>query len=262
MRDRGGATDGSPDPIGSPDTSGPADRWGGSLRAHDAQGSGRPTAYTGRGSSPSRLGARNSASDGRARTGDGSDPHGTDTSHGPHGSRAPGGPADLSDAPHRSVPGADVRKGSSPYPDASSSVAKARALPCRTRSASTMGRRVRVFENSGIAMRCGQCDIFPATLHVTFQAGNVVTEQRLCQACGIKMLGFSSPSRISRVRRCETCGLSVGEIRARGRVGCANDYVLFEKELAEALEGWHGTSTHVGKVPRAHEECVTLLGNR
>jgi protein arginine kinase activator len=49
---------------------------------------------------------------------------------------------------------------------------------------------------------------------------------------------------------CDQCGMTWAEFRQSGLFGCANDYVLFEKDLTPLLQRAHeGATHHVGKVP-------------
>jgi protein arginine kinase activator len=51
-------------------------------------------------------------------------------------------------------------------------------------------------------------------------------------------------------RQCPQCGLSFGEFRAQGLLGCAHDYEVFAELLIPLIERAHdGASHHVGKRP-------------
>ena len=49
---------------------------------------------------------------------------------------------------------------------------------------------------------------------------------------------------------CPDCGLKFMEFRARGRLGCPNDYRVFARGLLPLLGHAHGATRHVGKVAR------------
>ena len=53
---------------------------------------------------------------------------------------------------------------------------------------------------------------------------------------------------------CTHCGISMGEICATGRVGCAQCYRNLQEFLRSHLHTLHGNSPHVGLMPRAHRE--------
>jgi protein arginine kinase activator len=48
---------------------------------------------------------------------------------------------------------------------------------------------------------------------------------------------------------CPVCGISFYDFRNRGRLGCANDYDCFAKQLEPLITNIHGASEHVGKKP-------------
>lgn len=49
--------------------------------------------------------------------------------------------------------------------------------------------------------------------------------------------------------KCPYCGTTWDDFRRSGVMGCANDYVLFEAQLNEVLDGLHeGHVTHIGKI--------------
>jgi protein arginine kinase activator len=49
---------------------------------------------------------------------------------------------------------------------------------------------------------------------------------------------------------CPLCGQKFMEFRAEGRLGCPNDYDVFKSGLLPLISRAHGTTRHVGKVPR------------
>lgn len=49
---------------------------------------------------------------------------------------------------------------------------------------------------------------------------------------------------------CPTCGLTFYEFRSSGRLGCPNDYEMFESDLQPLLTNIHESTRHVGKRPR------------
>ena len=58
--------------------------------------------------------------------------------------------------------------------------------------------------------------------------------------------GTSAPA--SQIK-CPYCGTTWDDFRRSGVMGCANDYVLFEAQLNEVLDGLHeGHVTHYGKI--------------
>src|SRR5262245_18228898 len=48
---------------------------------------------------------------------------------------------------------------------------------------------------------------------------------------------------------CPTCGIKYMEFKAEGRLGCPNDYKIFQNALEPLLERIHRSKRHVGKIP-------------
>ncbi len=51
-------------------------------------------------------------------------------------------------------------------------------------------------------------------------------------------------------RACPLCGLEFMEFRAKGRLGCPNDYQTFTSGLAGMFQELQGATRHVGKTPK------------
>jgi protein arginine kinase activator len=131
-------------------------------------------------------------------------------------------------------------------------------------------------------MQCQVCQKSPATVHVTEIAetpgkdGNAgsreVSEQHLCEACAAKvdlpvtpgvvksaqdiwkLLQISAQQTKKRGPACPECGMSLDELRKKGRLGCARDYEVFKSHIGDLLERVHGARAHVGRVPGTTEE--------
>ncbi len=58
---------------------------------------------------------------------------------------------------------------------------------------------------------------------------------------------------------CPDCGLKFMEYRARGRLGCPNDYNVFSRGLLPLMNRAHGATRHVGKVARNRPTAVDRL---
>jgi len=46
-------------------------------------------------------------------------------------------------------------------------------------------------------------------------------------------------------KQCNNCGITWKEISQTGKLGCANDYVIFQEELKVFLRNYHGTDKHM-----------------
>jgi protein arginine kinase activator len=58
---------------------------------------------------------------------------------------------------------------------------------------------------------------------------------------------------------CPDCGMTREEFRRKGRVGCAGDYELFSKDIAEILERVHGATRHTGRLPGVSDDDLTRM---
>jgi protein arginine kinase activator len=116
-------------------------------------------------------------------------------------------------------------------------------------------------------MKCDNCNK-TATVHLTeIKAGKKI-EKHLCEQCAAQneQIPVKSHMPINELLTnfvmahsgmqketgagCENCGITWAEFRQSGLLGCANDYVVFEKDLTPLLQRAHDQATHhVGKVP-------------
>jgi protein arginine kinase activator len=97
---------------------------------------------------------------------------------------------------------------------------------------------------------CAKKHEFSADLPaITFSIGNML-------ASFIKQSEAESTKPLPKVK-CSVCGLSYGEFRQHGRLGCSRCYETFFDNLKDLLRRIHGSNDHVGKVPRsAREEFI------
>ena len=114
-------------------------------------------------------------------------------------------------------------------------------------------------------MICQACEKKPATVHFTEIKNGEKTVLHLCEECaGQKGLthGGPIPSLLAHLvegiqhaskgpeTRCPQCGISFEEFRSKGRLGCPQDYEVFEKELAPLIEKIHSAKRHAGRLPQ------------
>ncbi len=120
-------------------------------------------------------------------------------------------------------------------------------------------------------MKCDHCDGIPVVTEVVVKDGKKV-EHHLCEKCAAQM-GITPQSHApineliskfvtshgsaaskqaqSAARRCEGCGLTFGEFRKSGLMGCARCYEAFETQIGPLIERAHeGGTHHIGKIPR------------
>lgn len=116
-------------------------------------------------------------------------------------------------------------------------------------------------------MQCQSCGS-PATVHFTNIVNGKKQELHLCQKCSeeqnlIKnqelnlsmilqtVIGQHVGGATEELARltCPTCGIKYMEFKASGRLGCPNDYKVFQSALEPLLERIHRAQRHVGKIP-------------
>jgi protein arginine kinase activator len=116
-------------------------------------------------------------------------------------------------------------------------------------------------------MKCDACDQ-EATVHFTRIVGGKMQKTHLCHACSEKqeliknqelnlslilqtVLGQQVGQPTEELSRltCPTCGIKYMEFKAGGRLGCPQDYKVFQAALEPLLERIHRARRHIGKVP-------------
>ncbi len=117
-------------------------------------------------------------------------------------------------------------------------------------------------------MKCQACDN-PATVHLTDIVNGQKKEVHLCEECAEKKeilkhqeLNLSAilqtvisqqigplTDELSRLT-CPACGIKYMEFKAEGRLGCPQDYEVFQTALEPLLQRIHRSQRHVGKTPR------------
>jgi protein arginine kinase activator len=116
-------------------------------------------------------------------------------------------------------------------------------------------------------MKCEKCNR-QATVHLTEIRGGKKIEKHLCEQCAAQMEGIAPKSHTpinelltnfvlahsglakEQTGTCPQCGISWGDFRQSGLLGCEHDYAFFDKELTPLLQRAHdGATHHLGKVP-------------
>ncbi len=117
-------------------------------------------------------------------------------------------------------------------------------------------------------MKCQLCSK-PATMHLSNIVNGQKKELHLCQDCAEKQqllkqqeLNLSAilqtvigqhvgqlTDELARLT-CPTCGIKYMEFKAEGRLGCPNDYQVFQVALKPLLLRMHRSVSHKGKKPR------------
>jgi protein arginine kinase activator len=122
-------------------------------------------------------------------------------------------------------------------------------------------------------MLCQECGKRPATLHFTKIVNGDKTELHICEMCARERgeaipgspSGFSIHNLISgfldfepsgaagaktQTLRCDVCGMTYAQFSKIGRFGCSHCYKTFADRLDPLLKRVHGSTVHVGKVPK------------
>jgi protein arginine kinase activator len=123
-------------------------------------------------------------------------------------------------------------------------------------------------------MNCERCQKNHATLHLTaMELDQKPREIHLCEECarqtGVtlkfnfpvnEILGtlFPEPKTSGKTSqlRCPECGITYSEFKSKARLGCANDYEVFQTELLRLFKKVHDATTHTGKTPCTVEASV------
>ena len=125
-------------------------------------------------------------------------------------------------------------------------------------------------------MVCDACKQQQATVHLTEIVNEQMTELHLCETCanqkgaqveshfgladllsglaemgkpqGGKEAGAGEEEDVS-TKACPSCGMTYEDFRKVGRLGCADCYGTFKRNLASLLKRIHGSPHHLGKAP-------------
>jgi len=115
-------------------------------------------------------------------------------------------------------------------------------------------------------LKCDKCDK-AATIHLTEIVDGRKIEKHLCEDCAASegitvkanvpitqlledfIMQTSAEEDLSQLK-CDVCGMTFGEFRNKGLLGCPQDYDVFERALLPLVERAHeGATQHIGKVP-------------
>lgn len=126
-------------------------------------------------------------------------------------------------------------------------------------------------------MQCQECGVKPATLHFTKIVNGKKTEFHICESCAREKGelipgtagGFSIHSLLSGLLdlegagkeksaatktaqslQCENCGMTYSQFSKLGRFGCSSCYKFFNNALDPLFKRVHGSTSHVGKIPK------------
>ncbi len=118
-------------------------------------------------------------------------------------------------------------------------------------------------------MKCEKCGKYIATTHIHTVINGRVTDMNLCGYCasgaGLGRFGrlgimnmmasaFDDEALNPKMPKgyedvCKQCGASFSDIASKGRMGCAECYKTFYRQLYPTLRRIHGATHHQGKIP-------------
>ncbi|MBO5747165.1 MAG: UvrB/UvrC motif-containing protein [Clostridia bacterium] len=113
-------------------------------------------------------------------------------------------------------------------------------------------------------MICEKCKKNNATAHLHSVSNGIVKDAYLCSECAnaykvakfdngdlfdIMQSFLNDTARVKNNIKCDSCGITFQEVKANGRLGCANCYSAFENQLSDTILKLHGSTVHKGKRP-------------
>lgn len=125
-------------------------------------------------------------------------------------------------------------------------------------------------------MLCQKCKKNEATIHMTQIVNGNKREIHLCEDCaamsqGVKVIPIVTLDQwlnqiISAAHVgieaeeeehiCPDCGITYGEFRSGGRLGCPACYEAFAEPLESVIKRLHGGNHHTGKMPRHVDQDI------
>jgi protein arginine kinase activator len=115
-------------------------------------------------------------------------------------------------------------------------------------------------------MKCEMCKKNSATVRYTEVVNKKVMKMNLCEECAKKKgVSVQAPFTIADLlsglaevgakaeddaaKACPSCGLTYGDFKKTGRLGCDGCYTAFEKSLRGLFETIHKSTGHTGRIP-------------
>ena len=131
-------------------------------------------------------------------------------------------------------------------------------------------------------MVCDNCGSSDAVVHLTQIVNNEMSTFKLCEKCAaakglettpepanfpltdfLAQMGEEHPEREEEAgAQCAFCGLTFGDFREAGRLGCPHCYQTFEGHLRRLLRRIHGGTQHVGKVYLPPDPTISEMEKR
>lgn len=127
-------------------------------------------------------------------------------------------------------------------------------------------------------MKCQKCGSEEAVVHLTQIVDDQMKTLHLCEPCAAEQgleptsvpenfaltdflahlgPGTKEAETEASKRACSFCGLTVGEFKEIGRLGCPHCWSSFESDLRGLVRRIHGSSQHLGKVYLSPDPTVS-----
>lgn len=136
-------------------------------------------------------------------------------------------------------------------------------------------------------MMCEDCGLNPAVFHFVTITNDERTERNLCPDCMAKykkqLPGFDIKNLAGILNNlldgkksasgkeeidpetaaitCDQCGMTYGEFKKCGMVGCAECYHSFRDPMTALLQRIHGNTQHAGRIPGGSHSGVSIRMN-
>ncbi len=130
-------------------------------------------------------------------------------------------------------------------------------------------------------MLCQNCERNEANIRYTQIINGVKKEIALCSECAKKLgiedlelpINFNNflgdffndyaeteflPMLQNHEVKCNTCGMTYNDFINTGMFGCSDCYNTFSNPIDSLLKNLHGTSTHIGRIPKGKSEKITV----
>ena len=88
-------------------------------------------------------------------------------------------------------------------------------------------------------MVCNICKQHPATINIQTTTDGVEHMLHVCIRC------MTTSGQARQAVRCEHCGMTLRQIKATNRAGCADCYSVFAAEMNNIIHQIHGSLTHI-----------------
>ncbi len=113
---------------------------------------------------------------------------------------------------------------------------------CKKRTANVQITQI-VNNNKSVMYICHQCAKEKGQLDIgaALNLANFVS--------GIIGNASNAQTQVEEGEKCEVCGMSFGDVKKTGKLGCSNCYTIYGERLLPILKRIHGNTIHRGRYP-------------